>query len=192
MNTPLITKRIREVEAHLLYANRYLTRIQKMKEEGQPVLDEAFIHGEKQRVRWENEHEWLMARTPQSIEFDAMPAEVATEMLADPKAHLSNRQRKACFAARETRYVAKFPEAKSGTVKLARRFSGAKLTQLGNWLRRADFMVRKLRKGLAKAKAEAIADEKLRADLSSMLNFQIINAEISRGLMRDELKTRLQ
>jgi hypothetical protein len=35
------------------------------------------------------------------LDFDHMPVEVATEMLAAPKAKMSARQRKTCFAARQ-------------------------------------------------------------------------------------------
>lgn len=84
-------------------------------------------------------------------EIDHMPKEVATALLTEPKARLSNRERKTCKAARETVYLSTSPivreEAKlfyTGQLpKDPEKRLGAKLThatyiQLLNWIRRTD------------------------------------------------------
>lgn len=67
---------------------------------------------------------------------DGMPAPVATEMLSERRARLTNTFRKQCCRARARLFVtdvtAKAPEAKT-----ARRFQSASLAQLGRWLRRS-------------------------------------------------------
>lgn len=94
----------------------------------------------------------------QSIQ-DGMPREVATSILSEPKAALSNRWRKACMRAREKVFVSSSPirrmpaineagEIIKGWVytentlrtpedKTARRFGGATLAQLDKWKSRA-------------------------------------------------------
>lgn len=49
---------------------------------------------------------WKIA---EPLTLDHMPAEVATEMLANPKARLTARQRRQCFAARQRVFVAPSP-----------------------------------------------------------------------------------
>lgn len=94
---------------------------------------------------------------PQII--DGMPREVATAMLTEPRAQLSNRMRKVCMRARDKVFVSSSPITKSvaidddGTtewvhswteqapleveIKTAERFSYATLQQLGKWCSRA-------------------------------------------------------
>lgn len=88
---------------------------------------------------------------------DCIPREVATAMLIEPRAKLSNRMRKNCVAARQTIFVSSSPiqKAVSGETdfpdgyawtqsntrspedKTKRRFATATLRQLHNWLRRS-------------------------------------------------------
>lgn len=94
---------------------------------------------------------------PQII--DGMPREVATAILTEPKAALSNRWRKVCMRARDKVFVSSSPITKSvaidddGTTewvhswterepidieaKTAQRFTCATLQQLGRWCSRA-------------------------------------------------------
>lgn len=75
-----------------------------------------------------------------------MPKEVATEMLCAPKARLTNRERKECCRARETRYESEQAPLPA-QVKLKRRFSFASFKQLRNWFLRS----RKARVSLQRA-----------------------------------------
>lgn len=77
-----------------------------------------------------------MAASPESIERDTIPSEVAAEMLCEPRARMTNRMRKNCLAARETHYASVLTRT-PGATKLAARLHTAKLTQLGSWLRRS-------------------------------------------------------
>jgi hypothetical protein len=70
------------------------------------------------------------------VDFDHMPKEVATEMLCAPKARLTNRERKACMAARETRYTST-REPISKDAKVATKLKGATWLQLFIWNKRA-------------------------------------------------------
>ena len=70
------------------------------------------------------------------VDFDHMPREVATEMLCAPKAKMTNRERKECQRARELRFEST-REKKPVTTKMANRFFGASLAQLGKWNHRA-------------------------------------------------------
>jgi hypothetical protein len=70
------------------------------------------------------------------VDFDRMPYEVATEMLADPRARMTNRERKECMRARETRYQST-RTAKPVAGKLENRFDSASFAQLSRWNRRA-------------------------------------------------------
>lgn len=92
---------------------------------------------------------------PQII--DGMPREVATAILSEPKATLSNRWRKVCMRARDEVFVSSSPivrpvdevtqkrslrfyterEPIDTETKTARRFSVATLAQLGRWCSRA-------------------------------------------------------
>lgn len=84
---------------------------------------------------------------------DSIPREVATAMLTEPRARLTNRMRKNCIAAREIIFASEAPfrkipapghgyswklnELRTPDEKMKRRFGRATLRQLGNWLRRS-------------------------------------------------------
>lgn len=90
---------------------------------------------------------------------DGIPREVATAMLTEPRARLTNRMRRNCMSARENVFVSVAPfhrmpaqdedgkiikgygyaeiESRSQEEKTKRRFARATLRQLGNWLRRS-------------------------------------------------------
>lgn len=84
-------------------------------------------------------------------EHDGMPREVATAMLSEPRARLTNTFRKQCKRARETVFVSSSPIRRVSTkeysltetipatleAKTERRFKSATLRQLIQWLRRA-------------------------------------------------------
>lgn len=92
-------------------------------------------------------------------ERDSIPREVATAMLTEPRARLTNRMRKNCVSARQKVFASTAPfrrmpavNAQGEIVKgwgyaeievrtpdecMKRRFATATLRQLGNWLRRA-------------------------------------------------------
>lgn len=91
---------------------------------------------------------------------DGIPREVATAMLTEPRARLTNRMRKNCASARDAVFASTSPivgqwvseedsendkwmllyterEGRSPEDKMKRRFAVATLRQLGNWLRRS-------------------------------------------------------
>lgn len=91
---------------------------------------------------------------------DCIPREVATAMLTEPRAKLSNRMRKNCIAARSKVFVSSSPiqrvpaqneqtgeivkgwswtekQAKQPEDKMKHRFASVSLRQLGNWLCRS-------------------------------------------------------
>lgn len=91
---------------------------------------------------------------------DGIPREVATAMLTEPRAKLSNRMRKNCIAARSKVFVSSSPiqrvpaqneqtgeivkgwswtekQAKQPEDKMKHRFASVSLRQLGNWLCRS-------------------------------------------------------
>ena len=74
--------------------------------------------------------------TVKLVETDHMPVEVATEMLCAPKAHMTNRQRKECQAARSKVYASVF-EPKDSALVLANRLKCCKWDQLNRWEKRA-------------------------------------------------------
>ena len=137
----LITKRIRKIESDLVQVNDYLRS---------GSLDEdTTIHAEQHRDMLDADLDFHMKAAPEEIARDVMPAEVALELLCDPKVQQSNRMRKTCNDARAT-YYQSVRERKPGAVKLASRLKSAKLTQLGKWLRRAAARLRGTEKQLRK------------------------------------------
>jgi hypothetical protein len=73
---------------------------------------------------------------------DHMPREVATALLLEPKAHITNRLRKECTDARTIHYVSARTR-KDGREKIVSRFSRASIAQIAKWLRRASNGIRK-------------------------------------------------
>jgi len=186
-NAPLITKRILRAEDRLRVAHRSLQYLNEAPDN--EMARQLRPHVEEQVRIAESAHDWLMERTPLSIDFDAPPIEVATEMLCDNRARLTARQRKTFMAARETRYIARFPESTPGTTKLASRFESAKLSQLGKWLRRALHLNMKLRK--AAKRAETLSNETMRTNALSAINLRLVNVEITKTLLQSELHNRM-
>jgi len=179
-----ITKRIRRIESQLTETNADITR--GLAEE-RTVEDSWRIRENlDRREALEVSLDFHMAQSPEEISRDVMPAEAATEMLCDPKAHLSARMRKNCMSARETHYQS-VRERSPGAVKLARRLRTAKLTQLGRWLRRAASRIganaKQLRTlaGLDNPQANAIR---------SVLNSRGVSLEIARAALRAEISIR--
>lgn len=79
------------------------------------------------------------ARTGVPIDFaetDAMPKEVAIELLCAPKARITNRERKMYQRARYTVYASTL-QPKAPEEVLARRMKSSTWAQLANWHRRA-------------------------------------------------------
>jgi hypothetical protein len=175
----LITKRIRNIEAALVYTNNV-------------AIPEAVDASHAQSLREHAERlntklDFHMAQSPEEISRDVMPAEAALEMLCDPKAKLSARMRKNCSDARAT-YYQSVRERKPGAVKLASRFQSAKLTQLGKWLRRAAARSAGTTKQLRKLDG---VDNPHANMIREMLCVRGINLEISRAALRAELATRV-
>lgn len=92
----------------------------------------------------------------QQQQRDGMPREVATAMLSEPRARITNTFRKQCMRAREKVFVSSSPivkefvgdnvvrelcwterDGRSPEDHITRRFAVATLAQLGNWLRRS-------------------------------------------------------
>lgn len=126
----LITKKILRLEDKLREVNQSRERTLR---EGWPETSSAYA---EHAAECDAALQAAMDASPEAIERDTMPSEVATELLCEPKAHLTARVRKNCCSARETHYVS-VRERKPGATKLATRLSAAKLTQLGKWLRRS-------------------------------------------------------
>jgi hypothetical protein len=111
-------------------------------------------------------------------ETDAMPAEVATELLAAPRAKMTNRFRKTCRAARAHFWSSATPlvradggdfeatanKAKSWAIRSSARAAGATLRQLRNWERRARAQARThLRRAIKADGTESISAPQRRA-----------------------------
>lgn len=79
------------------------------------------------------------------ISTDGMPAQVATELLANPKARLTARMRKTCWDARSKFFVAT-QQRKPLERKLDAKLSRATWEQLSRWLRRAEHRFLRLKK----------------------------------------------
>lgn len=69
------------------------------------------------------------------INQDHMPVEVATELLTDPKARMTNRMRKNCMAARTVAWCSE-TERKPIEGKIERRAHEQPLVRLGRTIRR--------------------------------------------------------
>jgi hypothetical protein len=107
-----------------------------------------------------------------------MPAEVATELLAAPRAKMTNCFRKTCRAARAHFWSSTSPlvradggdfeatanKAKTWAIRSSARAAGASLRQLRNWERRARRQARThLRKATKADGTESIAGPRYRA-----------------------------
>lgn len=87
-----------------------------------------------------NETKHKMNNKPQNhkqLEVDGMPPQVATELLCAPKARMTARQRKTCWAARSKVYCSTLKQ-KPVEEKLANRMRRASWAQIGKWTARTE------------------------------------------------------
>lgn len=147
----------------------------------------------------------------QPLELDHMPAEVATEMLANPKTRLTARERKLCAAARENVFWTGTPlhrrtkngpleeqedfEAPSPQQKAARRLQALPLTKLGRLLPRGARLHRRISASLAKAEAtlKETTDKRAAARLNKLADafrFQLARIDWFQSTVREELRRR--
>ena len=174
----LITKRIRAIEAELVCVNDYIR--------GDTFGTDTIQEAEERRNELEAKLDLAMKMSPEEIIRDVMPAEVATEMLCEPLARLSNRMRKNCLDARATYYTS-VRERSPGAVKLARRLNTAKLAQLGRWLRRAASRIAGNAKQLSRLSGLSDPQSEM---IRQVLNVRGINLAIARAALRAEIDSR--
>lgn len=141
---------------------------------------------------------------------EGMPYEVATAMLSERRARITNSFRKQCQLARERVYVSSAPirrmpaqdtageivkgwgytecVAISPEQKTVRRFQSASLVQLGNWLRRA-----MARRAIIQKRYLAITDETPHAEFARAALSVIANRlDIIRDCAEDEINGRVR
>lgn len=142
-------------------------------------------------------------------EQDGIPRAVATAMLTEPRARLTNRMRKNCIAARQNVFASTSPivaqwvieedsenekrmlfytghEAKQPDERIKRRFGNASLRQLGKWLRRSIARRRPLQD-----KFQAIVGDSPRHVMArEIIALAVQRLDTVRDVCEDELKVR--
>jgi hypothetical protein len=172
----LITKKIALLEQELTHVNGMRSAYDTNS------ARQAAVRAEADDLQARLDH--AVEAAPEVINRDTMPAEVALEMLTDPKVRLTNRMRKNCLAARETHY-ASVSTRTPGAAKLAARLRTKKLTQLGNWLRRSVQRSRHTSRMLAR-----IAGVPALEQLAQALMVRSLNLNISQATVEHELQSR--
>jgi hypothetical protein len=122
------------------------------------------------------------------IKHDGPPAEVATELLRDPLAHLTNRMRKNCIAARQ-KYFASTATRKTLTTKVANRLRDRTLAWIGRELSRAG----RQRRGWQRKYEALVAQEPKSPVIEAriaMLNLNVGNLDVFIEGAEDELSHR--
>ena len=182
----LITKNILRLEDKLRAENKLVQFARSQTDGAYPGMTERAM---KYAAAADAVLQAAMDISPEVIERDTMPSEVATEQLLGVSGGLgrmTNRQRKTFQSARETHYVSVVPR-KPGATKLAARLSTAELAQLGRWLRRSIYR----RAGTLRVfnKIAHLADPKSKA-LQQMIMTRGINLDIARAQIESELTRR--
>lgn len=135
---------------------------------------------------------------------DGMPYAVATAMLSEPRARITNNFRKQCRRARDVVFVSSSPirrmpdttfksfgwedrEVVSPEQKTVRRFRSASLSQLGKWLRRSI-----AHRAIIQSKYLAITDETPHAEFARAALSAIANRlDIIRDCAEEEIARRI-
>lgn len=139
------------------------------------------------------------------LELDSIPREVATEMLCNPRAKLTARMRKNCFAARQKVFAPGVPLRKrlpglsspflideefpivTTESKLTRKFKQLPLAKLGTIARRA----RSGRRSVQQAFEKLIHDDSKQAiKLRRLLDFAAARHELALDCATAEIKSR--
>lgn len=141
-------------------------------------------------------------------EQDGIPRAVATAMLTEPRARLTNRMRKNCIAARDKVFASSVPfrrmpahdaagkiikgwgyaeiEPRTPEDKVKRRFATASLRQLGNWLRRSI-----VRRGPLQRKYLALQGDSPRTALArELIALAVQRLDTVRDVCEDEITMR--
>ncbi len=118
-----------------------------------------------------------------------MPVEVATEMLAAPKARLTGTMRRACIHARERVYISE-QEPKDGVLKLTERLERKSYSQLLKWLKRSNRRRAKTQAAYMKLQEQEGIKAEVKEVLSSILDAKAHQLDSLIDGLEEEIKAR--